>query len=70
VGRQKSQTQKRDGEKHGERERERERGDASIEEVGFRGRSRLLRVAARDREEPRHVAWSLLCTRDLQLLTR
>jgi hypothetical protein len=53
-----------------ERERERERGDASIEEVGFRGRSRLLRVAARDREEPRHVAWSLLCTRDLQLLTR
>jgi hypothetical protein len=52
------------------KERERERGDASIEEVGFRGRSRLLRVAARDREEPRHVAWSLLCTRDLQLLTR
>jgi len=61
---------RREREREKERENERERGDASIEEVGFRGRSRLLRVAARDREEPRHVGWSLLCTRDLQLLTR
>jgi hypothetical protein len=65
-----SDTEERLRETRRERENERERGDASIEEVGFRGRSRLLRVAARDREEPRRVAWSLLCTRDLQLLTR